>query len=66
MGGAMFLPDKTFNLTGNVGLYRSQFAAAVNLGVMAGSSGAFNAGLGTGFSHSGGKIGARAGFTFGW
>ena len=65
MGGAMFLPDKTFNLTGNVGLYRSQVAAAVNLGAMVGSSAAFNAGIGSGFNHNG-RFGARAGFTFGW
>ncbi len=65
MGGAMFLPDKTFNLTGNVGLYRSQILAAVNLGAMVGSSAAFNAGIGSGFNNNG-RFGARAGFTFGW
>jgi trimeric autotransporter adhesin len=65
MGGAMFLPDKTFNLTGNLGLYRSKLAGAVNLGALIGSSAAFNAGVGSGFNHNG-KVGARAGFTFGW
>ena len=31
MGGNAFLPDKTFNLTGNVGVYRSAVAGAINL-----------------------------------
>ena len=65
MGGAMFLPDKTFNLTGNVGVYRGSWAGAVNLGALIGSSAAFNAGIGKGINRNG-KIGARAGFTFGW
>jgi hypothetical protein len=32
---------------------------------MVGSSAAFNAGIGSGFNHNG-RVGGRAGFTFGW
>jgi autotransporter adhesin len=65
MGGNAFLPDKTFNLTGNLGLYRSQLAGAVQLGAMISGNAAFNAAVGTGFNHNG-KLGGRAGFSFGW
>ena len=65
MGGAMFLPDKTFNLTGNMGLYRGAWAGAMNVGAMISPNAAINAGIGAGFNKKG-KVGARAGFTFGW
>jgi autotransporter adhesin len=65
MGGAMFLPDKTFNVTGNVGTYRRAWAGALNIGALVSDSLALNAGVGKGFNKSG-KVGARAGFTFGW
>ena len=65
MGGALFLPDKSFNLTGNIGVYRGSWAGALNIGALIGDSLAFNAGLGKGINR-GGKIGARAGFTVGW
>lgn len=65
LGGNAFLPGKNFNLTGNVGVYRSKVAAALQLGAMIGPNAALNAGVATGFNHDG-KVGARAGFTFGW
>jgi len=65
MGGAMFLPDKTFNITGNVGTYRRAWAGALNVGALVSDSLALNAGVGKGFNKNG-KVGARAGFTFGW
>jgi hypothetical protein len=65
MGGATFLPNTTFNLTGNVGYYRKSWAGALNLGALLSPNAALNAGIGAGLNH-GGKIGARAGFTFGW
>ena len=65
MGGAMFLPDKRFNLTGNVGTYRGAWAGALNVGALVGDSFALNAGVGSGFNKKG-KVGARAGFTVGW
>ncbi|HVM23063.1 MAG TPA: YadA-like family protein, partial [Sphingomicrobium sp.] len=65
MGGATFLPGTTFNLTGNVGTYRGAWAGALNLGAMVSPNAAVNAGIGSGFNRDG-KVGARAGFTFGW
>jgi autotransporter adhesin len=65
LGGNAFLPNKQFNLTGNVGVYRSEVAAALQVGAMIGQNAAINAGVATGFNHNG-KIGARAGFTIGW
>jgi hypothetical protein len=65
MGGATFLPNTSFNLTGNVGYYRKAWAGALNLGALVSPNAAVNAGVGFGFNH-GGKVGARAGFTFGW
>ncbi len=65
MGGAAFLPDKRFNLTGNVGTYRGAWAGAMNFGAMVGSNAAINAGVGAGFNKKG-KVGARVGFTLGF
>ncbi|MFL6765916.1 MAG: hypothetical protein ACJ8FO_12050 [Sphingomicrobium sp.] len=65
LGGNAFLPDHKFNLTGNVGVYRSKVAAALQVGAMVGHDAAINAGLATGFSRDG-KVGARVGFTIGW
>lgn len=65
MGGAAFLPDKQFNVTGNLGFYRSAWAGAMNINALVGTNAAINAGIGAGFNKKG-KIGGRVGFTFGW
>ena len=65
LGGNSFLPGKQFNLTGNVGTYRGAVAGSLQVGAMVSENTAFNAGVATGLN-KGGKIGARAGFTFGW
>ena len=65
LGGNAFLPDKQFNLTGNMGLYRGAYAGAIQVGAMVSPNAAFNAGVAKGFN-KGGKLGARVGFTFGW
>ena len=65
MGGNAFLPDKKFNLTGNMGLYRGAWAGALNAGAMIGPNAAINAGVGAGFNKKG-KLGARVGFTVGF
>jgi hypothetical protein len=61
----MFLPGKTFNLTGNVGAYRGAVAGAMQIGALVGDSVAINAGVAHGFN-KGGKTALRAGFTVGW
>ena len=48
MGGATFLPNTTFNLTGNVGYYRKSWAGALNLGALLSPNAALNAGIGAG------------------
>jgi len=65
MSGNAFLPDKAFNLTGNVGTYEGAFAGALQIGAVVSPNAAFNAGVATNFNKKGG-VGARAGFTFGW
>ena len=65
LSGAMFLPGKKFNLTGNVGSYRGAWAGAMQIGAMVGKSVAINAGVSRGFN-KGGKTGFRAGFTIGF
>jgi hypothetical protein len=65
MSGNAFLPDKQFNLTGNVGYYEGAVAGAIQVGAMVSPNTAFNAGVATNFNKEGG-VGARAGFTFGW
>lgn len=65
LSGAMFLPGKTFNLTGNVGSYRGAHAAAVQFGALVSDNLAVNAGVAHGFN-KGGKTAFRAGFTIGW
>ena len=65
LSGAMFLPGKSFNLTGNVGSYRGAHAAAIQFGALVSDNVAINAGIGHGFN-KGGKTAFRAGFTFGW
>ena len=65
LGGNAFLPDKKFNLTGNMGLYRGAYAGAIQVGAMISPNAAVNAGVAKGFNR-GGKVGARVGFTFGW
>jgi hypothetical protein len=61
----MFLPGKTFNLTGNVGSYRGAHAAALQFGALVSDHVALNAGISHGFN-KGGKTALRAGFTLGW
>lgn len=65
LSGAMFLPGKSFNLTGNVGSYRGAHAAALQFGAPISDNMAFNAGVAHGFN-KGGKTALRAGFTLGW
>ena len=65
LGGNAFLPDKQFNVTGNLGTYRGAWAGALQIGAMISSNAAINAGIGAGFNKKG-KVGARAGFTWGW
>lgn len=65
LSGAMFLPGKTFNLTGNVGTYRGAHAGALQFGALVGENMAVNAGVAHGFN-KGGKTALRAGFTIGW
>jgi hypothetical protein len=65
LSGAMFLPGKTFNLTGNVGAYRGAVAGAMQIGALVSESVALNAGVAHGFNKHG-KTAVRAGFTFGW
>jgi hypothetical protein len=61
----MFLPGKSFNLTGNVGAYRGAVAGAIQLGALVSDMVAVNAGVAHGFN-KGGKTAIRAGFTLGW
>lgn len=65
LSGAMFLPGKSFNLTGNVGTYRGAHAAALQFGALVSGSVALNGGVAHGFN-KGGKTALRAGFTIGW
>ena len=65
LSGAMFLPGKSFNLTGNVGSYRGAHAAALQFGALVSDRVALNAGIAHGFN-KGGKTALRAGFTIGW
>ena len=65
LSGAMFLPGKSFNLTGNVGAYRGAVAGALQLGALVNDGFAVNAGVAHGFN-KGGKTAVRAGFTIGW
>lgn len=65
MSGAVFLPNKSFNLTVNLGQYESKTAVSGQLGFLVNDSFAINAGVATSFSGAGGTA-ARVGFTFGW
>ena len=65
LSGGMFLPGKSFNLTGNVGAYRGAVAAALQVGALVSDNAAVNAGLAHGFN-KGGKTALRAGFTLGF
>lgn len=65
LSGAMFLPGKSFNLTGNVGSYRGAHAAALQFGALVSENIAVNAGVAHGFN-KGGKTALRAGLTIGW
>ena len=65
LSGAMFLPGKSFNLTGNVGSYRGAHAAALQFGALVSDNVAINAGVAHGFN-KGGKTALRAGITLGW
>jgi autotransporter adhesin len=67
MGGAAFLPEKKFNVSGNLGFYRGAYAGALNVNVLIGDNLAINGGLGLGFNRGGnGDLGGRVGATFGW
>jgi len=65
LSGGMFLPGKSFNLTGNVGAYRGAVAGALQIGALVSDMVAVNAGLAHGFN-KGGKTALRAGFTLGF
>lgn len=65
MGGAAFLPDKPFNISGNLGFYRGAWAGAMNINALISPNAAINAGLGAGFNKKG-KVGGRVGFTYGF
>ncbi len=65
LSGAMFLPGKSFNLTGNFGTYRGAHAGALQIGALVNDKVAVNAGVAHGFN-KGGKTAARVGFTIGW
>lgn len=65
LSGAMFLPGKSFNLTGNIGAYRGAVAGAIQFGALVSESVAVNAGVAQGLN-KGGKTALRAGFSFGW
>ena len=65
LSGAVFLPDKTFDLTANVGTYHGAVAGALQFGAVVSQHVAVNGGIASGFN-KGGKLAARAGLTFGW
>jgi len=65
LSGAAFLPDKRINVTGNIGAYRGEVAAALQVGALVSDSVAINAGVATGFN-SGAGTAVRGGFTFGF
>lgn len=65
LSGGMFLPDKRFNVTANVGAYRGEVAGAVQIGALVSDNVAINAGVATSFN-SGGGTAVRGGFTFGF
>lgn len=65
MGGATFLPGKRVNITGNVATYDGAVAGAIQVGALVGENWAVNAGVATNFNKRG-KVGARAGLTFGF
>jgi hypothetical protein len=65
LSGAMFLPGKTFNLTGNVGAYHGAVAGALQIGALVSDTVAVNAGIAKSFN-KGGRTAMRAGFTLGW
>ena len=65
MGGAVFLPGKSFNLTANVATYDGAHAGSLQLGALLTENVAFNAGIGSGFNKNG-KTAGRVGVTFGF
>lgn len=65
MSGGMFLPDKQFNLTMNVGGYRSEGAIAAQLGYLVSENIAINAGVAKGFSKYG-RVAYRGGVSVGF
>lgn len=65
LSGATFLPNKTFNLTANIGGYRSQAAIAAQIGYLVNENIALNAGVAKGFS-SRGATAWRGGFSVGF
>ncbi|MEO6227532.1 MAG: YadA-like family protein [Thermomonas sp.] len=65
LSGGMFLPNKKFNLTVNVGGYESQAAVAAQLGFLISENIAINAGVSTSLKSDGGTA-YRGGITFGF
>lgn len=65
MSGNAFLPDKQFNLTGNIATYDGAYAGALQIGAMVSRNAAFNAAVAKNFNKRG-KTAARVGFTVGW
>lgn len=65
MSGNAFLPDKQFNLTGNVGTFDGAWAGSIQFGAMVSTNAALNAAVAKNFDRRG-SLGARAGITFGW
>ena len=65
MSGGTFLPNKKFNLTANIGGYRSEAAIAGQLGILVSENVAVNAGIATGFNSRGGTA-WRGGLSLGF
>ncbi len=65
LSGGAFLPNKTWNLTANVGGYGGEEAIAAQVGFLVSESVALNAGIATSFSGHG-SVGWRGGVTFGF
>jgi hypothetical protein len=63
MGGGVFLPDKTFNLTLNLGAMGGETAYAAQLQALISPNMALNIAVGSG-SHTGTAV--RGGVTIGW
>ena len=65
MSGGVFLPNKRFNVTANIGTYKGESAISGQLGILVSDNVALNAGVATSFNSYGGTA-ARGGVTFGF